>query len=179
MDDYDEIMTLGLADVSYMSIFNDFDETDRDEFHGRLIDQFSMITLDSAPADNQESTVGTGPNDLGNDTRTQTTLYSGQVEGACGLFGNSIDTGSIAANISGSNLTIYKVLRMNYCPIVTMSSVLRMNYFLIVTLRRVLRMTLILIVTQRRRLRMKLILIVTLVWLRMNLSEWVVRTQYH
>ena len=39
-------------------------------------------------------------------------------------------------------------------------------------------MTLILIVTQRRRLMMKLVLIVTLVWLRMNLSEWVVRTQY-
>ena len=38
-------------------------------------------------------------------------------------------------------------------------------------------MKLILIVTQRRRLRMNLILIVTLVWLRMNLSEWVVRTQ--
>ena len=44
MDNCDEIMTLGLADVSHISIFNDFDETDRDEFHGRIIDQFSMIT---------------------------------------------------------------------------------------------------------------------------------------
>ena len=86
-----------------MSIFNDFDETDRDEFHGRIIDQFTMITVDSAPADNHESTLGTGTNDLGNNTRTHTTLYSGQVEGACGLFGNSIETGNIAVNISASN----------------------------------------------------------------------------
>ena len=62
-----------------------------------------MITVDSAPADNHESTLGTGTNDLGNDTRAHTTLYSGQVEGACGLFDNSIDTGNIAANTSGSN----------------------------------------------------------------------------
>ena len=62
-----------------------------------------MITVDSAPADNHESTLGTGSNDLGNDTRDHTTLYSVQVEGACRLFGNSIDTGNITANISGSN----------------------------------------------------------------------------
>ena len=60
MDDCDEIMTLGLADVSHMSIFNDFDKTDRDEFHNRIIDQFSMITVDSNPADNHESTLDTG-----------------------------------------------------------------------------------------------------------------------
>ena len=30
MDDCDEIMTLGLADVSQMSIFKDFDETDKE-----------------------------------------------------------------------------------------------------------------------------------------------------
>ena len=83
MDDCDEIMTPGLADVSHMSVFNDFDETDRNEFHGRIIDQFSMITVESAPADNHERTLGTGTNDLGNDTRAHTTLYSGQVEGAC------------------------------------------------------------------------------------------------
>ena len=65
-----------------MSLFNDFDETDRNKFHGRIIDQYSMITVDSAPADNHESTLVT--NDLGNDTRAHTTLYSGQVEGACG-----------------------------------------------------------------------------------------------
>ena len=47
--------------------------------------------------------MGTGTNDLGNDTRAHTTLYSGQVERACGLFGNSIDTGNIAVTISGSN----------------------------------------------------------------------------
>ena len=103
-------MSLGLADVSHMSIFNDFDEDDKDENHGRIIDQYTMITVDSAPADNHESTLGTGTNDLGNDTRAHTTLYSGQVEGACGLFGNSIDTCNIAANISGSNCDhIYSV----------------------------------------------------------------------
>ena len=92
-----------------MSIFNDSDETD-DEYHGRIIDQFTMITVDPAPADNHESTLGTGTNDLGNDTRAYTTLYSGQVGGACGLFGNSTDTGNIAANISGSNCDyIYRV----------------------------------------------------------------------
>ena len=69
-----------------------------------------MITVDSAPADNHESTLGTGTNDLGNDTRAHATLYSGQVEGACGLFGNSTDTGNITANISGSNCDhIYSV----------------------------------------------------------------------
>ena len=100
----------GLADVSRMSIFNDFDETDGDEFHGRIIDQFTTITVDSVPADNHESTLGAGTNDFGNDKRAHTTLYSGQVEGACGLFGNSTDTGNIAANNSDSNCVhIYSV----------------------------------------------------------------------
>ena len=102
IDGCDEIISLGLADVSHMSIFNEFDEIDRDEFHSRIIDQFSMITVDSTPADNHERTLGTGTNDLGNDIRAHTTLFSGQVEEACGLFGNSINTGNIAANISGS-----------------------------------------------------------------------------
>ena len=178
MDDCDEIMTLGSAGVSHMSIFNDFDETGRNELYGRIIDQFSMITKDSAPAHNKGHTLGTGTNDLGNDTRAHATLYSGQVEGACGLFGNSIDTGNIAANISGSNCDhIYRV-EDNYFLIVTISPVLMMNYFLIVTLRRMLRMKLILIVTQRRRLIMKLVLTVTPVWLVMNLLKWVVKTQY-
>ena len=110
MDDCDEIMTLGLAGVSHMPIFNDFDETDREECHGRIMNQFTMITVDSTPADNHESTLGTGTNGFGNDTRAHTTLYPGQVEGACGLFGNSIDTGNIAANISSSNCdNIYSV----------------------------------------------------------------------
>ena len=65
MDDCDEILTFGLAHVSHMSSFNGFDQTDRNEFHGRIIDQFLMITVDSAPADNHESTLGTGTNDLG------------------------------------------------------------------------------------------------------------------
>ena len=54
--------------------------------------------------------MGTGTNDLGNDTRAHTTLHSGQGEGACGLFGNSIDTGNIAGNIISSNCDhIYSV----------------------------------------------------------------------
>ena len=40
MDDCDGILTIGLAHVSHMSIFNGSDETDRNEFHGRIIDQF-------------------------------------------------------------------------------------------------------------------------------------------
>ena len=89
--------------MSHMSIFNDFDETD-DDYHGGIVmDKFPMITVDFAPAENHKCTLGTGTNDLGNDTRAHTTSYSGQVEGACGLFGNSTDTGNIAANISGSN----------------------------------------------------------------------------
>ena len=47
---------------------------------------------------------------MGNDTRAHTTLYSGQVEGAFGLFGNTIPTGKIPAKISGSNYDhIYSV----------------------------------------------------------------------
>ena len=68
MDDCNGTMTLGLADVSYMSIFNDFDETDRDVFQGRIMYDFSMITVDSTTGDNHENTLGTGTNDLGNDT---------------------------------------------------------------------------------------------------------------
>ena len=143
MDDCSESMTLGLADVSYMSVFNDFDETDRDMSHGRIVDDFSMLTVDSTTAVNNESTLGTGTKDLGNYTLPHTNLYSGQVERAFGLLGNSINTINITANISGSNC--------GHNP------VLRMNYFLIVTLRRVL--------------MMKLILIGTPVWLRMNLSH--------
>ena len=110
IDDSDEIITLGLTDVPHMSIFNDIDETDRDKFHGRIVDQFTMITVDFAPTDNHESILGTGTDDLGNDTRAHKTLYSGQVERAYGLFSNFIDTGNIAANISDSNCDhIYSV----------------------------------------------------------------------
>ena len=61
--------------------FNDFDEIvtyDKNMFHGRIIDDFPMILV-------------------------HTNLYSGQVEGAFGLFGNSIDTDKINVNISDSN----------------------------------------------------------------------------
>ena len=68
---------LGLADVSYMSIFNDFDETvtyDKYMFRGRIIDDFSMITIGSTTADNHECTLCTGTNDLEGDTGTHTNL---------------------------------------------------------------------------------------------------------
>ena len=88
-----------------MSI-NASDETvtyERDMFHGRIIDYFTIITVDSTTTDNCESTLGTGTNDLGNDTGAHTNLYPGQVEGILGLFGNSINSGNITANISDSN----------------------------------------------------------------------------
>ena len=77
-------MILGLTDVSYMSIFNEFDETvteGKDMFHGRIIDHFSMVTIDSTTADNLERMFGTSTNNLENDTGAYTNLYSGQ-EGA-------------------------------------------------------------------------------------------------
>ena len=59
----------------------------------------TLITVDSTPLDNHESNFGTGTNDLGNDTWVHTNLYSGQVEAAFRLFGNSINTANISANI--------------------------------------------------------------------------------
>ena len=49
-------------------------------FHGRIVDDFSMITVDSTTVDNHKSTLVTGTNDLGNDMWAHTSLYSGQVE---------------------------------------------------------------------------------------------------
>ena len=110
MDDCNEIMTIVLADVAHMPIFNDFNETDKNVFHGWIINEFSMTTVDSTIADIHKSTLGSGTNDLGNNTRAHTNLYSGQVEEAFGLFGNSIDAGNITANFSGSNFDhIYSV----------------------------------------------------------------------
>ena len=106
MNDCDDIMTFGLIDVSYMSFFNNFDETvtyGKDMFHGWIIDDFSMVTIHSILADNHESTLGTGINDLEKDTGAHTNLYSGQVEEAFGFLGNFIDPGNITTNISGSN----------------------------------------------------------------------------
>ena len=98
-------MKLCLLDwqICHTCLFSMTDEIDGDYHGGIIMDTFTMITVDCAPADNHESTLGTGTNDLGNDTRAHKTLYSGQIEGACGLFDNSTDTGNIAANISGSN----------------------------------------------------------------------------
>ena len=43
-------------------------------FHGRIIDDFSITTVDSTTADNHESTLGTGTNDLEDDTGAHTNL---------------------------------------------------------------------------------------------------------
>ena len=116
----------------------------KDMFHGRIIDDFSMMTIDSTTAENHDRTLGIGTNDLENDTAAHTNLYSGQVEGA-------LDYLAIP-------LRLVTLLPTLVVLIVTMNPVLRMNYFLILTLKGVL--------------MMKLILIVILVWLRMNLSMW-------
>ena len=71
-------MKVWLLDWQMCHTCHDFDETDQNEFNGRIIDQFSMITVDSATGNNHESTLGTDTNDLGNDTRAHTALYSGQ-----------------------------------------------------------------------------------------------------
>ena len=56
-------------------------------FHGRIINDFYMVTMDPSTADNHWSTLGTGTNDLENDTGVHTNLYYGQIEKAFGLFG--------------------------------------------------------------------------------------------
>ena len=46
MDDCNEMITLGMADVSCMSIFNNFDETvtyGKHMFHGRIISDFFYV----------------------------------------------------------------------------------------------------------------------------------------
>ena len=61
-----------MADVSNMSIFNDFDEIitcSKDTFHGGYKVIF-MVTIDSTTAYYHESTLSTGKNVLENDTET-------------------------------------------------------------------------------------------------------------
>ena len=105
-----KIMSLGLTAMSHMSIFNDFDETD-DKYHGRIIDQFTMITVDSTPADNHESTLGTGTNDLGNDTRAHNNLILWSSRGSLwNCLAIPLILVTLLPNISGSNCDhIYSV----------------------------------------------------------------------
>ena len=80
MDNCDEIITLGLASMSYMSFCNDLDEAvtyDKDMIYGRIIDDFSMVKIDPTTADNHESTLSTSTNNLENDTEAHTNLYYG------------------------------------------------------------------------------------------------------
>ena len=173
MDDCNEIMIIGWGDVSYMSMFGDFEETvtnDRDMFHSRIIDDISMITVYSTTADNHASTLGTGTNDLGDDTGAHTNLYSDQVDGAFGMFGNSTYAGNITANITVSNCDHKTCVEDTFLSNCDHKSCIEDELLLIVTLKRVLMMKLILIMTLRRGLMMKPILIVTCVWVMMNLS---------
>ena len=64
---------------------------------------FSVETIDSITTDNHESTLGTSTNDLENGIWAPRNLYFGQVEGAFGLCGKSIDTGNNTISVSGSN----------------------------------------------------------------------------
>ena len=61
------------------------------------------MIVTSTTAGNHQSTMGISTNDLENDTWAYINLYTGHTVEASGLFGNSIDTGNIAANKSGSN----------------------------------------------------------------------------
>ena len=102
------VMKLWTLHVSYtcMSIFNDFDEIVtycKDMFHGRIMNDFSVLIIDSTTADNHASTLGTGTNDLEKDTGAYTNLYYGQVQETFGLIGKYTDTGNITAKIGGSN----------------------------------------------------------------------------
>ena len=148
MDDCGEIITPGFADVSYMSIFKDFNETvtyGKDMYHGRIIEDSSMVTIDFTMADNHDSTLGTSTSDLENDTGANRNLYTGQAEEVFGLFGNSIGIGNVTANISGSSCD------QNSC----FEDELHPNY------------------DTKESDDDEPILIESLVWLRMNLSDYV------
>ena len=93
------------------------------------INNFSMVTIDSTTADTHESTLGTDTNNLENDTGAHTNLYSAQVEGAFGLFGNSMLLVTLLPTLVVLIMTINPVLRMKYFLIVTVGPVLRMNAF--------------------------------------------------
>ena len=116
MDDCNGKMTLGLAVVSYMSIFNDFNKPvtyGRDIFHGRIMDDFSMITVDSTTAENHESTFGTDTNGFGDDTGGKTNLYSGQVMEPLDCLSIPLILITLLPTLVILILTINPVFRMN------------------------------------------------------------------
>ena len=100
----------------------------KDMFHDRIIDDLSMLAIDATTAENQESNLVSDTIDLKNETGPYTNLYSGQAGEAFGLFGNSIDTCNIAANIIGSNCYHRSCVEGD-----TKGSVLIMRLILIVT----------------------------------------------
>ena len=138
MDGYDKFMTIALADLAYMSIFNDFDETiiySNIMFHGMTINSFSMITTDSITDDNHEITLGTGINDFEIYTGAHTNVYSGQVEGASGLFGDPINTVRLLPQLLVLIVTMNPMLRMNCFLILSIYPVLMIKYILNVMLK--------------------------------------------
>ena len=70
-----------------------------DIFHGKIMDDFSMLIMDSTTAGKHESTLGNCSTYIRSDTEAHRNLYYGQI----GLFGNSTDTGNIVANIRSFN----------------------------------------------------------------------------
>ena len=86
-----------------------------------------MITVDATTADNHENPLGTGTNDLGNETMAHTTLYYGQVEGAFGLFGNLLILATLLPTLVILIVTINTLLRMNYFLKLTIGPVLMMS----------------------------------------------------
>ena len=65
-----------------MSMSNDFDETfthGGDMFHGSIIDDLTIVTINFTTADNNECTLDVGTDDLKKDTGVHTNLYSCQV----------------------------------------------------------------------------------------------------
>ena len=139
MDDCDEMLTHGLTDLPYMSVFNDFEETvtyGKDMFHGRIIEGFSIMTIESTTADNHEITLGTGTNDLENVTGLTQTFTLAKWRELLECLAIPLILVTLLPTLVVLIVTMNPVVRMNYFLIVIISPVLRMNYFLIVTLNR-------------------------------------------
>ena len=102
-------------------------------FHGRKIDDCSMVKIDSTTTDNHESTFSAGTYDFENDTGTHKTFTLAKYRKLL--------------NCLAIPLILLSLLPASVVLIVTTNPMLRMNYFLIMTLKRVVMMKPIVIVT--------------------------------
>ena len=57
-----------MCHICHFSMTDETVTCGKDVFHGRIIDDFSAVTMDSTTADNHESTFDTSTTDLENDT---------------------------------------------------------------------------------------------------------------